>query len=184
MNAGKTTALLQVAHNYERNGETVVIAKPGIDDKGGSSVVSRLGIEREVDILATPDMDLRMAILAKTGGGIIQSALVDEAQFLTREQVDQLRMLATFDGITTMAFGLRTDFQTRLFPGSARLFEVADKIEEIKTMCRCMGQKAVFNARYYNGQFATTGEQVEIDNQAEVTYEPLCPKCYLDETNK
>ena len=185
MNAGKTTALLQVAHNYERNGERVLLVKPGIDTKGDDKVVSRLGIEREVDILAGPGLDVRRAVLEKSGGQILRCTLVDEAQFLQPGQVDQLRELATLDGIVVIAYGLRTDFRTNLFPGSRRLLEVADNIEELKTVCRCIdGGKAIFNARFVNGEPVFEGDQVAIDGKDEVTYEPLCSKCYLGEQDR
>jgi len=182
MNAGKTTSLLQVAHNYGRNGELVLLIKPDIDTKGDDRVVSRLGIERQVDILAGPDLNVRTAVHEKVDDQILRCALVDEAQFLQPTQVDQLRELVTLDGIVVITYGLRTDFQTNLFPGSKRLLELADEIEELKTMCRCMENgKAIFNARFVNGKMVFEGDQVAIDGEDEVTYEPLCSKCYLME---
>lgn len=183
MNSGKSTALLQVAHNYERNGEFVLLVKPSIDTKGDNRIVSRLGVERKVDILALPDSDVRELVQKKSKGKTLRCVLVDEAQFLTPQQVDQCRLLVTRDGIVVIAYGLRTDFRTRLFPGSERLFEVADSIEELKTMCRCMEHgKAIFNARFVNGVMVTEGDQVAIDGKDEVTYEPLCSHCYLELT--
>jgi thymidine kinase len=96
------------------------------------------------------------------------------------DQVDQCRQLATIDGIVVIAYGLRTDFRTRLFPGTQRLLEVADNIEELKTMCRCMKNgKAIFNARLVNGVMTKDGDQVAIDGENDITYEPLCSTCYL-----
>lgn len=166
MNTGKSTALLQVAHNYERNGEKVVLVKPGADTKAGNQVQSRLGIEREVDVLATPDDDVRKAVHAVYREQLIRCVLVDEAQFLQPKQVDQLLELAVYDGITVIAYGLRTDFRRQLFPGSQRFFELAHNIEELKTQCRCMvNGKAVFNARFVDGDMVFDGDQVAIDGE-------------------
>ena len=180
MNAGKSTNLLQVAHNYERDGHRVALVKPSVDTKGDDMVVSRIGASRRVDVLATPDLDVRRSVLDLGGTGIIACTLVDEAQFLTRLQVEQLRALVDIDKIPVMAFGLRTDFLKNGFPGSIALFELADTIEEIRTVCRCM-RKATFNARLVNGQMVFEGQQVAIDGEDEVTYVPLCGACYQEE---
>lgn len=182
MNAGKSTSLLQVADNYEREGHKVALVKPETDTKGDAKIVSRLGISREVDILATPSTNIRDKVLNMKKGQIV-CVLVDEAQFLTREQVEQLRELVDVDNMPVMAFGLRTDFQRRAFPGSVALFELADSIEEIKTVCRCM-RKAIFNARLVDGKQVFEGEQVAIDGQGSVTYIPLCSSCYGAELEK
>jgi thymidine kinase len=102
---------------------------------------------------------------------------LDEAQFLTEEQVDQALEVAVLDSVPVLAYGIRTDFQTKAFPGSRRLLEIAHSLEELKTICRC-GKKAMFNGRLLNGKFVFTGEQVAIDGD-QVTYESLCPACYL-----
>jgi thymidine kinase len=185
MNSGKSTALLQAAHNYEERDQRVLLAKPAIDSKGAASIVSRLGVSRQVDFLVTPDTNLRVgfAELAKAHlqvhGSPIACLLVDEAQFLTPEQVDQALQIAVLDGVPVLAYGIRTDFQTKGFPGSIRLLEIAHSLEELKTICRC-GKKAMFNARKIDGVFTFRGEQVAIDG-AEVTYESLCPACYFEE---
>ncbi|MGO2471665.1 MAG: thymidine kinase, partial [Microbacterium gubbeenense] len=118
----------------------------------------------------------------------VSCLLIDEAQFLTRDQVDEVFRIAVEDGIPVMAYGIRTDFQTEAFPGSARLLEVAHSLEELKTICRC-GRKALFNARKIGGDFVFSGDQVAIDAAAAtvssehfVTYESLCGACYLDES--
>lgn len=182
MNAGKSTSLLQVADNYERDSHKIALVKPGIDTKGDDKIVSRLGISRQVDILATPDTNIRQRVL-DLGEGLIKCTLVDEAQFLSPEQVMQLRELVDVDSIPVMAFGLRADFQRKAFPGSIALFELADSIEEIKTVCRCM-RKAIFNARLVNGKQVFEGDQVAIDGEDSVTYIPLCSSCYRDEQEK
>ncbi|MEY3614414.1 MAG: hypothetical protein RL752_322 [Actinomycetota bacterium] len=185
MNSGKSTALLQAAFNYEERSQHVLLAKPAIDSKGDRSIVSRLGVTRQVDFLVEPTVNLR-ELLAKTiedfeakTGNRIACLLIDEAQFLTREQVDQCLEIAVLDGIPVLAYGIRTDFKTNAFPGSMRLLEIAHSLEELKTICRC-GRKAMFNGRLLNGKFTFDGEQVAIDGD-QVTYESLCASCYLSQ---
>jgi len=109
--------------------------------------------------------------------------LIDEAQFLTTEQVDQLYELSKIYKISVIAHGLRTDFLSNVFPGSARLFELADNIEKLPTMCRC-GSQAEFNCRKLNGKYVFTGSQIAIDGEATTTYDSLCGICYLEEKSK
>lgn len=184
MNSGKSTALLQVAFNYEERGQKVALVKPAIDTKGEKSVVSRLGMVRDVDFLILPGENLRtkFAQFVDSSGTKIDCLLIDEAQFLTREQVDQAMEIAVLDGVPVLAYGIRTDFRTNGFPGSIRLLEIAHSLEELKTICRC-GKKAMFNARLKNGQFVFDGDQVAIDGD-EVTYESLCPSCYFAKFGK
>ncbi len=185
MNSGKSTALLQVAHNYEERGQAVLLAKPNIDSKGDSAIVSRLGVERSVDFLVAPEDNLRLEFTLcrnehnSRSNAPISCLLIDEAQFLTREQVNQALEIATLDDIPVLAYGLRTDFQTAGFPGSIRLLEIAHSLEELKTICRC-GKKAMFNARKVGGNFIFDGAQVAIDGDS-VTYESLCTTCYFRE---
>lgn len=181
MNSGKSTALLQAAFNYEERGHRVVLAKPAIDTKGEQSIVSRLGVARPVDFVIEPDASVR-ALFAEqtTEGGRPSCLLIDEAQFLTAGQVDDLFRIAVQENVPVIAYGIRTDFQTVAFPGSRRLLEVAHSLEELKTICRC-GRKAIFNGRLINGQFVFDGDQVAIDGAA-VTYESLCGSCYLTES--
>jgi thymidine kinase len=183
MNSGKSTALLQAAFNYEERGQYVLLAKPAIDYKGDKNIVSRLGVSREVDFLIRPEDSLRelfaehsQEVEQKTGQ-TISCLLIDEAQFLTEPQVDQALEVAVLDKVPVLAYGIRTDFQTKAFPGSRRLLEIAHSLEELKTICRC-GKKAMFNGRLLNGRFVFAGEQVAIDGD-KVTYESLCPSCYL-----
>lgn len=182
MNSGKSTALLQVAFNYEERGQRVLIAKPAVDTKGNMQVVSRLGMAREVDFLVLPTDDLRIKLAAVAGSTPIDCLLIDEAQFLSPAQVDQAMEIAVLDKIPVLAYGIRTDFLTKGFPGSIRLLEIAHSLEELKTICRC-GKKAMFNARLKNGAFVFDGDQVAIDGD-EVTYESLCPSCYYAKLGK
>lgn len=179
MNSGKSTALLQAAFNYEERGHRVVLAKPRIDAKAGGSIASRLGMVREADLLLGPDESPR-ALVAACGasGPRISCLFVDEAQFCTPWQIDELLRLTVLDEIPVIAYGIRTDFQTVAFPGSQRLLEVAHTIEELKTICTC-GRKAIFNGRIVDGRFVFEGGQVAID-QGDVTYESLCGTCYLE----
>lgn len=183
MNSGKSDTLIKAAYNYSERGLAVVTIKPSIDSKGGDKIVARGGAERAVDIMATPDMDVRLAVKAFASGHEIEKVscvLIDEAQFLTPDQVEQLLSLAKVDGVSVIAYGLRADFLSQLFPGSRRLFELADNIEKLPTMCRC-GNQAEFNCRKINGTFVFQGDQVAIDGEGDVTYESLCGVCYLAE---
>ncbi|MEY4452239.1 MAG: hypothetical protein RLZZ380_1360 [Actinomycetota bacterium] len=180
MNSGKSTALLQVAFNYEERGQKVLLVKPAVDTKGDNKVMSRLGMVREVDFLVLPNEDLRIKFndFAANLGQKIDCLLIDEAQFLTPAQVDEAMKIAVLDGVPVLAYGIRTDFLTKGFPGSIRLLEIAHSLEELKTICRC-GKKAMFNARLKNGVFVFDGDQVAIDGD-QVTYESLCPNCYFE----
>ena len=184
MNSGKTTALLQAAYNYEERGQQVLLAKPEIDTKGAAQIESRLGVSRDVYFLIGPDDEARRVFQDAAGQRRIACLLVDEAQFLTPGQVDDLLRIAVLDDIPVLAYGIRTDFRTEAFPGSARLLELAHSLEELKTICRC-GRKAIFNARLIGGRFVFDGDQVAIDEAGiagEVTYESMCAVCYLQES--
>jgi thymidine kinase len=186
MNSGKSTAMLQAAYNYEERHQNVLIAKPSVDTKGDTRIVSRLGVTREVDFLVTPSSNLRADFLQRrdksiaNGLGEISCLLIDEAQFLSPEQVDDALRIAILDDVPVLAYGIRTDFQTSAFPGSARLMEIAHSLEELKTICRC-GRKAIFNSRKIDDVFVFDGAQVAIDGE-HVTYESLCGVCYLEES--
>lgn len=193
MNSGKSTALLQAAYNYEERGQRVLLAKPAVDTKGDGLILSRLGVSRQVDFLITPESDVRELFGAYARGDDpnallpsvanlppVAALLIDEAQFLTRQQVEDLLRIATLDGVPVLTYGIRTDFQTVVFPGSARLLEVAHSLEELKTICRC-GRKAILTGRKVGGDFVFAGDQVSIDG-AGVSYEALCAGCYLEES--
>ncbi len=181
MNSGKTTLLLQAAYNYEERGMKVLIIKPKIDSKGEDRLVSRIGLERKVDHLLKDDEDVYDYVLKHQED--IKCVFVDEAQFLKREQVDQLMRIVVRQNIPVICYGLRTDFKTNGFEGSTRLLEIAHTIEEMKTICRC-GRKAMFNGRKINGKFVFSGEQVAIDGKDKVSYESLCPYCYYEKMGK
>jgi thymidine kinase len=183
MNSGKSTAMLQVAHNYEERAQRVVLVKSTVDTKGDDQIVSRLGVSRRADILLSPGQDLRASLTSLCDQRAAEErtvgcVLIDEAQFLTPEQVDQALEIAVLDDIPVVAFGIRTDFRTRSFPGSQRLMEVAHSLQEMKTICRC-GSKAIFNARLGEQGIIREGEQVMIDGD-NARYEALCARCYLE----
>lgn len=177
MNCGKTTLLLQAAHNYVERGMKVLILKPGIDTKGENTITSRIGISKEVDHIIDENENLNEYLNSISDD--TKCVFVDEAQFLKKDQVDELFMFTKYKNIPVICYGLRSDFKTLSFPGSARLFELADDMEELYTICRC-GKRAKFNGRKVNGKFTTSGAQVAIDGEDDVCYESLCGKCYLD----
>jgi len=177
MNSGKSDTLIKTAYNYGEQGLEVVTIKPSIDTKGDRLIVARGGATRKVDILATPDTNIREAI-KKLKIEKLHCVLVDESQFLTEEQIDQLYDVAKLDNISVIAYGLRADFRKQLFPGSKRLFEIVDNIEKLPTMCRC-GAQAEFNCRLVGGKYVFDGSQVAIDGEGEVTYNSLCGNCYI-----
>ena len=184
MNSGKSTHLMQVAHNYEERGMKVILIKPATDKKGGDKLVSRLGVERKVDILCLEKMNIYEEIQKWQEVKFkVNCILVDEVQFMTKEQVDQLFKIAVVLDIPVICYGLRTDFMMEGFEGSTRLLLLAHSIEEMKTICKC-GRKAILNGRKINGEFVFEGEQVAIDNIDNVLYESLCGHCYFRHKNK
>jgi thymidine kinase len=177
MNSGKSDTLIKTAYNYTERGLKVVTIKPQIDTKGDDRIVARAGYERKADILARPDMDIETVVESMQDVAVV---LVDEAQFLSEEQISQLFRLAKNHDISVICYGLRADFQTKMFPGSKRLFEVADNVEKLPTMCFC-GSQAEFNTRKVNGAYVFSGDQVAIDGEDSVEYDSLCGRCYQRE---
>lgn len=174
MNCGKTTALLQVAHNYEEKGMNILLIKPKVDKKGENKVVSRLGIDRKVDVLVNGDEKLKDILKLDN----ISCILVDEVQFMNKEQIKELWIIAKTKDIPVICYGLKTNFKGELFEGSKPIIELADELEELITICKC-GKRAKFNARIINGEYVKDGEEVAIDG-IDATYEPLCGKCYIE----
>lgn len=180
MNCGKSTNLLQVAHNYEERGMKAIIIKPKTDTKGGNKVVSRLGVTRDVDILINSEDNIYSKVekwIEKNGK--LDCILADEVQFFKEKHIDELFEIAVLMNIPVICYGLRTDFQMKGFEGSSRLLLLAHSIEELKNICHC-GKKAILNGRLINGEFVFEGEQVAIDKEDNVEYKALCPKCYLE----
>lgn len=183
MNCGKTTTLLQVAHNYEEQGMKILLIKPSKDKKAGSNVSSRLGLERGVDLLLTEGETIKENL---STGSIsfdnLNCILVDEAQFLTKKQVEELWVISKLCNIPVICYGLKTNFKGELFEGSKALLEKSDKLEETATICKC-GKKARFNGRVVNGEFVIEGDEVAIDG-IEAHYESLCGSCYIEKVLK
>ena len=178
MNSSKSALLLTAAYNYEERDQRPVIVKPGVDTKAGAAVSSRIGIERQVDVLLGAQDSFVEALERFCPLDEIDAVFVDEAQFLTPAQADEAFTFAVTGGVPVLCYGLRGDFMTTSFPGSRRLMEIAHSIEELKTICRC-GSKAIFNARIVDGVFVRHGAQVAIDGQ-QAHYESLCGRCYID----
>lgn len=183
MNSGKTDTLIKAAYNYTERNLKVAVIKPSVDTKGGKKIITRSGNTRDVDILATPDTNIRKAVKKFIKDNEIEKlscVLVDEAQLLTPEQCDQLFEIAKLDNTSVITYGLKSDFRTMLFPGSKRLLELTDNIEKMPTMCAC-GSQAEFNCRMENGKYVFEGNQVAIDGEGATTYNSLCGLCYSKE---
>ena len=176
MGSSKTAQALITKYNYEENDLKVWLIKPSADTRDGRQILrSRIGLEAQVEVIP-PDMNLREQF-RRTQEGHCHVIIVDECQFLTPRQIDELREIVDDCDIPVMCFGLRTDFQTKLFPGSLRLMEVADTIQEIKTICDC-GAKATVNARIDgSGHIVTQGAQVVLGGND--SYIAMCHKCYV-----
>lgn len=175
MNCGKTTALLQTAHNYSESGQKAIIIKPAVDTKMKSCVTSRLGISREVDLLVGENDNL-FKHFEENGQGL-DCILVDEVQFLTVDQIEELYRVAVVLNIPVICYGLRADFRMDGFPASSRLLELAHSITEMKNVCSC-GKKATCNLRLVNNVPVFKGNQVEIDNSDFISYKAVCSECY------
>ena len=177
MGSSKTAQALITKYNYEENDLSVWLIKPSADTRDGVATLrSRIGLEAKVDVI-TPGIDV-YRLFQETKLGACDVIIVDECQFLVPEQIDQLRAIVNDFSIPVLCFGLRTDFQTKLFPGSHRLMELADCIEEIKTMCDC-GAKATVNARIdCEGHIVTQGAQVVLGGND--SYIAMCHRCYIN----
>lgn len=180
MGSAKTAMLLTTAYNFEEREMPYLCFKPVTDTREAKNVIrSRIGIERECKwIYNDTNLYTLLEHMEHEGATVPEWILVDEAQFLTPVQVDQLAAVVDNFGCNVLCYGLRTDFRTQLFEGSRRLFEIADSIEEVKSTCSC-GRKTIVNARMDSrGQVLTEGEQVEIGGNER--YVSLCRKCWHD----
>ena len=176
MGSSKTAQALITKYNYEENDLNVWLIKPSADTRDGAVILrSRIGLEAECEVIA-PEVDVVERYLASQHG-TCNVIIVDECQFMTAKQIDELRAIVNDYNVPVLCFGLRTDFQTKLFPGSRRLMELADCIEEIKTMCDC-GAKATVNARISDGFIVTEGAQVVLGGND--SYIAMCHRCYVN----
>jgi thymidine kinase len=181
MNAGKSTALLQTAHNYEERGMQVRLFTAAHDGRSGFGVIgSRLGLQRQVETFG-PDTVFDVAYFASAQSAVPACVLIDEAQFLAPDQVRQLHRLAHMHRLPVICYGLRSDFRGEAFPGAAALLTLADDLEEMKTICAC-ARKAAFNMRLDDqGRRIQHGEQVVIGGNER--YRAVCPTCFYSDEN-
>lgn len=178
MGCGKTMQLLQVAFNYEERGHEVCVIKPKTDTKNGTKLLTRIGPERKTDFCFDKKTNLYQEISKNYKN--VACILIDEAQFLTPKQVDDLMLITIKLNIPVMAYGLRLNFRRSDggFEGATRLLQLAHDIEEIKTICEC-GKKATLNCRFLDGKLVTDGPDILIDDgKTKIEYRALCPACY------
>jgi thymidine kinase len=177
MDSAKSMNLLAVAHNYRKQGKKVLLVKPRLDTRfGASKISSRCGLEADADLMVEEDTVLD----ARDFAGL-DCVLVDEAQFLAPSVIEDLRRITVEPGVPVICYGLRTDFQTKLFPGAQRLMELADRIEEVKVTCQYCAKKAICNLRFVNGAPTVVGPQIQLG--ADEHYAPVCWAHY-DEATK
>lgn len=176
--SAKTLNLLAVAHNYRQQGKKIILMKPDLDTRFGKDrIKSRAGLETQADLLIVDEHSLRS--LDYSG---VSCILVDEVQFLSAKVIEELRRIALDYDIPILCYGLRTDFKSHLFEGSARLLELADSIEEVKATCHYCNRKSIMNLKHVNGLATSEGPSVELG--AEEKYFPTCYKCYRREIDK
>jgi thymidine kinase len=174
MGSAKTMNLLAVAHNYRSQGKRVVLLKPGLDTRfSDKAIVSRSGLQIDADILLEPT-----TVLDPHDFEGLACVLVDEAQFLSAAMIEQLRGLTLRPGVPVICYGLRTDFQSRLFEGSRRLLELADSIEEVKVTCQFCNRKAILNMRFVDKKPTLSGEQIVLGGDE--SYAPACFLCFQE----
>ena len=168
MDSAKSMNLLAVAHNYRKQGKKVLLVKPRLDTRfGATKISSRSGLEADADLMVEEDTQLDPRDFVG-----LDCVLVDEAQFLAPSVIEDLRRITVDPGVPVICYGLRTDFQTKLFPGAQRLMELADGIEEVKVTCQYCAKKAICNLRFVNGAPTVNGPQVQLG--ADESYAPVC----------
>ena len=172
MNSGKTLDLIRTAHNYEENGYKVIILKPAIDTKGETYIESRIGLKRKVNYLIGKEDNIIHTIANELDN--LTCILVDEAQFLSKKQIDELFLITKVFDIAVICYGLRLNFMMEAFEGSKRLLEIAEELEELKTICKC-GNVARYVGRKVSGDYVTFGEEVVIDGTNDI--ELLLKRC-------
>jgi thymidine kinase len=181
MNSSKSLQLLAVAHNYESQGKRVMCFKPKLDDRD-EDIKTRAGLNRRADVVLDKDDNSIMQHVFDFGYLNLDCILVDEAQFMTREQILAFTDVADIIGVPVIAYGLLTDFQGNLFEGSKALIEFADKKEEVKTICEYCNSKAMMNARFFGDKPIFNGEQIKTGDvgadEESYSYKPVCRKCY------
>ena len=182
MNAGKSTLLLQAAHNYREGGMQTYLITAQLDNRAGAGkIASRIGIGEDADTFA-PDEDMFAKIKARLARGPVACVFIDEAQFLSKPQVWQLARAVDDLGVPVMAYGLRVDFQGNLFPGSAALLAWADEMREVRTICHCGKKATMVIRRGPDGRAVKDGEQVQIGGNE--TYVSLCRRHWRAEVGQ
>lgn len=181
MNSGKTMDLLRTVHNYEENNCKVIVMKPIVDTKADDSIETRIGLKRKVDILISENDSIIELLKGKLND--VRCIFIDESQFLNASQIDELFITTKAVDIPVICYGLRSNFKLESFEGSRRLLEIADSLEEFKTLCSC-GEIARYVGRKVNGEFVVEGDVIVIDGASNVEYVPLCGKHYLEAVTK
>lgn len=181
MNAGKSIEVIKTAYNYEENGFKTLILKPKIDTKDGDYISSRAGLRRKADILI--DKNDSMIDLLKGKINDLYAILIDEVQFLTKDQIEELFLISKTCDVPVICYGLRLNFKGEAFEGSKRLLELSDVLEELPTICEC-GKIARMVGRKVNGEYVTEGDEIIIDGSSNIEYVPLCGDCYLEKVKK
>ena len=181
MNSGKSIDLIRTAHNYEENGYKTLIISPNVTKNSNGKISSRIGLDRQADIMLLYSDDVLEVLKGKLKD--ISVILVDEAQFLGAKQVEDLFLISKAINIPVICYGLRTNFKMESFSGSKRLLELSEVLEELTTLCKC-GQIARFVGRKVGENYVKEGEEVIIKGTDNITYEPLCGKCYLTKVEK
>lgn len=181
MNSGKTLDLIRTAHNYEENGYNVLLLKPAVHTKGKTYIESRVGLKRQVDYLIEKNDN----IIDKVSSNLkdITCIFVDEVQFLSEKQIDELFLISKVFDIDVICYGLRLNFMMEVFEGSKRLLEIAEELEELKTICKC-GSIARYVGKKVNGNYVLEDNEIIIDGTDNVEYIPLCGDCYLKDVKK
>ena len=181
MNSGKSIDLMRTAYNYEENGYNILVMKSTLDTKADNHIASRVGMTRKVDYMLKQEDSVKEVLKNKLNN--ISCIFVDEAQFLTRMQVEELFEISKIIDIPVLCYGLRTNFKSESFAGGKRLLELADILEELTTLCEC-GSIARYVGRQVNNEFVLEGKEIVIDGTKDVIYKPLCGKCYLEKIKK
>ena len=178
MNCGKSDSLIKAEFNYRQQGLKSICIKPKTDTKLLNYIISRTKFKKKADLVADTKINLRKWILNyQKQHGIIDVVFLDESQFLSPKQVNELYEVAKIDNISIIAYGLKIDFKSKFFPGSKRFFELSDNIEKLQTMCKC-GSQAGFNIRLVNGKPVFKGSVIAIDGKNKVEYDSVCGECW------
>ncbi len=181
MNTGKSIDLIKAAYNYEENGFKVFVIKPLVDTKKGEYISSRIGLSRKVDLILGENDNVISSLSNKLND--ISVIFVDEAQFLKTNQIDDLYIISKIIDVPVICYGLRTNFKMESFPGSRRLLEIADVLENLQSLCECGNISSVVG-RKVNDKYVLSGKSIVIDGTSNVEYVPLCAECYLQKVKK